>query len=674
MHHHDPTNDQYYSVQDNNNSFPLFSQSFDPLQLEHPLNSSFPYLSFTNDSTFLNDTPQSPPPTLELSIPPEWDLYGGINRYDNNPLLFSSQSGEDFSQLVDKQSEQMFLNLAEQDEQAILLSDPNFLRQHQLLQDQQKAMEMRMEQQKQQKEDLESTSVRSDLSITLDQAERKRTATITAMRPDDYLSADANISHPTTTTTAAPVPAPTRSRVQPNVAAKGIICKPQAKRDINRRSQINGSNGRSRVVKPIPISSGSGNGSSGTSFTTTEVDHQRRFNELQARFRVNYARKPSQQQRSHTDPLIPASFSGASSLDLSKKANLHFGTSMPSSLEQALQSHPSASVERKRSFDQAGNLMHHGGGKTVAIPSTSSNAPSGTNLSNSFPSRTMPVQIKRVHRNSTSHPVDAEQHQRRLNDQLVKVNFDDITVSELKEMLRQRGKPAMGKKALLMKRLQEERDIITGARSRNAPSQPPTLADQQNEPIRPLSFQGTFNSIGSIPESPTSESPNSSMMLSNSPSSTFSLNRSIANMHIGSPPIAPSQHTRRFSPYAAPGSPRAGSSPKLQTEPYSSSLPLGFVGSPPNNYESSNSSMFSSGSSISSRMRHMTPNTGTGGRRKSYAPFTSSALATPDRDDDCDPFDDLGQQDANMEGLEWMDSSVEYLLQQGQKEKKGQFT
>nr|CAG8559019.1 14619_t:CDS:2 [Entrophospora candida] len=41
-----------------------------------------------------------------------------------------------------------------------------------------------------------------------------------------------------------------------------------------------------------------------------------------------------------------------------------------------------------------------------------------------------------------SPPMSSEEYQRKLNEELEKVDFEDITVSELKEMLRQRGKPA----------------------------------------------------------------------------------------------------------------------------------------------------------------------------------------------------------------------------------------
>nr|CAG8575977.1 7087_t:CDS:2 [Entrophospora candida] len=53
-------------------------------------------------------------------------------------------------------------------------------------------------------------------------------------------------------------------------------------------------------------------------------------------------------------------------------------------------------------------------------------------------------------------PMSSEEYRHKLNEELEKVDFSDITVSELKNLLRQRNKPATGKKAILMQRLQEE--------------------------------------------------------------------------------------------------------------------------------------------------------------------------------------------------------------------------
>jgi hypothetical protein len=178
-----------------------------------------------------------------------------------------------------------------------------------------------------------------------------------------------------------------------------------------------------------------------------------------------------------------------------------------------------------------------------------------------------------------------------LDDQLEKVDFDDITVSELKEMLRQRGKPATGKKAILVQRLQDERK-------------------------RPMSIQ--------LPTSP---------YLPGSPSP--SLHRSIANMHIGSPPA------RRYSPY----------SPRSPKTALSSSVPA-------------------EDAPLVSPIQHL-PNTGSyqmnRARYYNYKPFTSSALATPDREE-VNPFDryyETKEDVPNDMNIDWLDPSLDILLQQG---------
>nr|CAG8586783.1 3252_t:CDS:2 [Entrophospora candida] len=69
----------------------------------------------------------------------------------------------------------------------------------------------------------------------------------------------------------------------------------------------------------------------------------------------------------------------------------------------------------------------------------------------------IPIQRNPKHSSQSSQPpMSSEEYQRKLNEELEKVDFNDITVSELKDLLRQRNKPATGKKAILMERLQEE--------------------------------------------------------------------------------------------------------------------------------------------------------------------------------------------------------------------------
>ncbi|CAJ0901201.1 980_t:CDS:2 [Entrophospora sp. SA101] len=102
-----------------------------------------------------------------------------------------------------------------------------------------------------------------------------------------------------------------------------------------------------------------------------------------------------------------------------------------------------------------------------------------------------PIQIQRNPKHSQSTPsMSSEECRRKLNEELEKVDFDDITVSELKELLRQRGKPATGKKSILMQRLQEEIELqfeqqyqpmITSQTSKNSTLfAPPTLNSTVN--------------------------------------------------------------------------------------------------------------------------------------------------------------------------------------------------
>ncbi|KAI9273139.1 hypothetical protein EDC94DRAFT_655073 [Helicostylum pulchrum] len=74
---------------------------------------------------------------------------------------------------------------------------------------------------------------------------------------------------------------------------------------------------------------------------------------------------------------------------------------------------------------------------------------------------TRPVQIERVHK-PVAKPVtcDPVETQKKLDEDLVQLNFEDVTVAELKEMLRERGLPATGKKAVLTERLRDARDQL----------------------------------------------------------------------------------------------------------------------------------------------------------------------------------------------------------------------
>lgn len=82
---------------------------------------------------------------------------------------------------------------------------------------------------------------------------------------------------------------------------------------------------------------------------------------------------------------------------------------------------------------------------------------------------TRPVAIERVHKPQPK-PVtcDPIETQKRLDEQLIQLNFEDVTVAELKEMLRDRGLPATGKKAILTDRLKDARDILNNKNKSSA--------------------------------------------------------------------------------------------------------------------------------------------------------------------------------------------------------------
>lgn len=563
------------------------------------------------------------------------DFLNNHQHFDPNNLLNGALFDLDSNSQWDLHHQQQHASTDPQE--SILLSDPNFVRQHQLLQNQQKEMHTRL------KED-----------------ERHE------------ITADTNIGQAS-------------SQLEPNVETKikthnnlpaqtieGSSKNKQQKRASNRRQQVLG--------KP----------SMDQQEDDAKVDHQRRFNELQARFRVNYARKPGQQQQSSTNnkafkktsfsvsPLTQQQQQQQNPIyhdDQTLVAPLNNTHAKPGAAERLstppMPSAPSIStptIIKTPSVAIGGLVMDtNNNNGTNEDPS---NTPPTNSLSFSFPSRTMPIQIQRVARQNSSQPIDAESHQKQLDSQLDKVDFDDITVSELKEMLRQRGKPATGKKAILLQRLQEEREIAKGSRSpgnvrnhrhsqplpfsRSFNSNHPDSPQQQHQ--RPRSFQGASSPV-TIQHN--NHHDNNFLTSSGSPSSIPSfltpgspggqLHRSIANMHIGSPPANVSS-SRRYSPY----SPRLSSSPKPVYQEYSTSAPssnnnmTSSLGHPNNanqtiqlsypNNVNQNSMMLSSSYSAASRSATM-PTGRYYNNPKTYKPFMSSALATPDREEDINPFD-----------------------------------
>ena len=551
------TDKNYENSHDNDNQHgvPLFSQSFDP--------------------TLLNG--------LELS-----EFTQEID--PNSPSLIFNDSAMD--------NEWDFLN---SQQEAILLSDPNFLRQHQLLQDESQPR-------------LQYTDDRTPVS---------------------------NLS----------------AMIDQNIKKENTLEDKKQKKSNHRKQHV--------MLNTVENEH------------EDKIDHQRRFSELQARFRINYAKKPPQQVK-----LTNTNREDAPHMDRHPPEVKKPSDPLPPPTKTTIKKPPSTSTLAEKS--------------TTPAPVTLPLAIGGLVMNNAADSyqsssRSMPIQIQKLSRSNSSQPFDAESHQKQLDNQLEKVDFDDITVSELKEMLRQRGKPATGKKAVLLQRLQEERELAKGGRSAGSygsvgrmsshrHSQPlPFSRSLAEQSPRPKSFQGSsspvmiqqtnFGSPNSTFGSPSSPSLLSSSYIPGSPGA--SLHRSIANMQIGSPPANVS---RRYSPY----SPRQSSSPKLAYAECSSLVPLSSSPShnhiPSNNppVNNNNHMMLSSSYSVRNGRHYNNP--------KAYKPFTSSALATPDREEDVNPFDSYYAKESDppikeeemtleeaMAGntMDWIDpNALEILLQQ----------
>lgn len=129
-----------------------------------------------------------------------------------------------------------------------------------------------------------------------------------------------------------------------------------------------------------------------------------------------------------------------------------------------------------------------------------------------------PIQIDRITPRHPSLQARTEEQQQQLDAAMERVNFDDVTVAELKEMLRQRGKHGGGKKAELIMRLQSEIEIIRAKR-----------------------LSGARSSVTGLSTTPPLASPTQAM---------FS---TLGGMHIGSPPVHPTSASNlpnvRITPY-----------------------------------------------------------------------------------------------------------------------------
>ncbi|RHZ57900.1 hypothetical protein Glove_382g46 [Diversispora epigaea] len=278
------------------------------------------------------------------------------------------------------------------------------------------------------------------------------------------------------------------------------------------------------------------------------INHAQKLSELQARFKVKLDKRT---QRSMPNIQLAAVAHGAmlqsnvttpqktnqnggsggvpimdiSSSSLSTPSTPTFPNEKPPNVAKQTLNPPRRGHTRKRSLSAPTtpfpNLTHHLPGSVPLKPAQS--FPLNFSMA-SYARR--PIQIQRNPKHSHATTImSSEEYQRKLDEELEKVDFEDITVSELKEMLRQRGKPATGKKAVLMQRLQEEVEFVKAMKNTNN-----QLKNNNNS---------QFNQMISTPTSP----------------SGVSLQSRIANLHISSPPM----HSRRFSPYGSvsiPGSPR----------------------------------------------------------------------------------------------------------------------
>lgn len=101
-----------------------------------------------------------------------------------------------------------------------------------------------------------------------------------------------------------------------------------------------------------------------------------------------------------------------------------------------------------------------------------------------------PIPIERVVKKPSPlkpEECDPLEKQKKMDQTLIHLNFDDVTVAELKDMLKERGLPNTGKKAILIQRLKQVREnllhfspAIQGIANMTIHSPlPPTMDDDQ---------------------------------------------------------------------------------------------------------------------------------------------------------------------------------------------------
>jgi hypothetical protein len=334
---------------DNGHNAYVYSQSFTSSSFHQPhsLDDSYSFLNWGHDShsslppsAFIQDAPSSSLGQDSFLAQGLEGIYGssfGDNMQHDQGQMFLPLASNSYDEQQQPGSTDIFSSLTDQEKQAILMSEPNFIRQQHLLQNNIK-MKMEMEEQQGdvQQEDIIGHHADSPMRSNL-----------TALF-DHQSSTDRSLY-------------PAQSSSQPQMTAKSPLSI-KSRKETNRRSQPgNGARGNHRL-NPIPINAGSASTSGPVtkhSSVPTEIDHQRRFNELQARFRVNYGRKPttassssipslSQQQQQHSPHHdLSSSYSGGfginrNSHDFLQNNNNNgaasaaaFGSSMPTSMEKS---------------------------------------------------------------------------------------------------------------------------------------------------------------------------------------------------------------------------------------------------------------------------------------------------------------------------------------------------
>lgn len=353
---HSNVNDSNRRYENDPNDY-AYSQSFTSSSFHQPhsLDDSYSFLNWDPDShnslppsAFIQDVPSSSLGQDSFLAQGLEGIYGSSfsdNMQHDQGQMFLPLASNNYDEQQPGNTD-IFSSLTDQEKQAILMSDPNFLRQQHLLQNNNK-MKMELEEQ-------QDDSQQEDMNLS-HHADSPMRSNLTALF-DHQSSAD---RPPYSTQSSSQPQMTTKSPLSSNITTS---TNNKLRKETNRRSQPgNGARGNNRL-NPIPINAGSASTSGPItkhSSVPTEIDHQRRFNELQARFRVNYGRKPttassssitspSQQQQQHSQHHdLSSSYSGGfgtnrNSHDFTFQSNNNgaasaatFGSSMPTSMEKS---------------------------------------------------------------------------------------------------------------------------------------------------------------------------------------------------------------------------------------------------------------------------------------------------------------------------------------------------